>query len=154
VVPEPIVTSLRPLWQRASGPSTCRKGYGSTLGAGHDQRSHECLHRRRADPRGSRSACSWPSEASTSWCWKGTRPSTAHLLDELGLLEYVLAQPHSFLEVGKVRLNGKEVGEFRFKKIAPKYPYAIWMPQPVFLDAMLRSRSSTRSSTSRRRRAA
>jgi 2-polyprenyl-6-methoxyphenol hydroxylase-like FAD-dependent oxidoreductase len=66
------------------------------------------------------------------------QPSTAHLLDELGLLEYVLAQPHSILEVGKVRLNGKEVGEFRFKKIAPKYPYAIWMPQPIFLDAMLR----------------
>jgi 2-polyprenyl-6-methoxyphenol hydroxylase-like FAD-dependent oxidoreductase len=66
------------------------------------------------------------------------QPSTAHLLDELGLLDYVLAQPHSILEAGKVRLNGKEVGEFRFKKIAPKYPYAIWMPQPVFLNAMLR----------------
>src|SRR5512132_1284033 len=49
------------------------------------------------------------------------QPSTAHLLDELGLLDYVLAQPHSILEAGKVRLNGKEVGEFRFKKIAPKY---------------------------------
>ena len=66
------------------------------------------------------------------------QPSTAHLLDELGLLEYVLAQPHSILEIGKIRLNGKEVGEFRFKKIAPRYPYAIWMPQPTFLDAMLR----------------
>src|SRR5712691_4084329 len=66
------------------------------------------------------------------------QPSTAHLLDELGLLEYVLAQPHSLLEVGKIRLNGKEVGEFRFKRIAPRYPYAIWMPQPIFLDAMLR----------------
>jgi 2-polyprenyl-6-methoxyphenol hydroxylase-like FAD-dependent oxidoreductase len=66
------------------------------------------------------------------------QPSTAALLDELGLLEYVLAQPHSILEAGKVRLNGREVGEFRFKKIAPKYPYAIWMPQPIFLDAMLR----------------
>src|SRR5437867_1573918 len=66
------------------------------------------------------------------------QPSTAHLLDELGLLEYVLAQPHSLLEVGKIRLNGQEVGEFRFKKIAPRYPYAIWMPQPIFLAAMLR----------------
>ena len=26
------------------------------------------------------------------------QPSTAHLLDELGLLEYILAQPHSLLE--------------------------------------------------------
>src|SRR5258705_12253647 len=66
------------------------------------------------------------------------QPSTAPLLDELGLLEYVLAQPHSILEAGKVRVNGKEGGEVRFKKIAPKYPYAIWMPQPGLLNAMLR----------------
>ena len=66
------------------------------------------------------------------------QPSTAHLLDELGLLEYILAQPHSLLESGKIRLYGKEVGEFAFKKIAPRYPYAIWMPQPIFLDALLR----------------
>jgi 2-polyprenyl-6-methoxyphenol hydroxylase-like FAD-dependent oxidoreductase len=66
------------------------------------------------------------------------QPSTAHLLDELGLLEYVLAQPHSILDAGKIRLSGKEIGEFAFKRIAPEYPYAIWMPQPVFLDALLR----------------
>ena len=66
------------------------------------------------------------------------QPSTAHLLDELGLLEYVRAQPHSRLEAGKIRVNGDEVGEFAFKKIAPEYPYAIWMPQPIFLSALLR----------------
>jgi len=66
------------------------------------------------------------------------QPSTAHLLDALGLLEYILAQPHSLLEAGKFRLNGEEVGEFLFRKIAPEYPYAIWMPQPIFLDALLR----------------
>jgi 2-polyprenyl-6-methoxyphenol hydroxylase-like FAD-dependent oxidoreductase len=64
------------------------------------------------------------------------QPSTAALLDTLGLLEYVLAQPHSLLEVGKVRLDGRPVGEFRFAKIAPRYPYAIWMPQPIFLEAI------------------
>jgi 2-polyprenyl-6-methoxyphenol hydroxylase-like FAD-dependent oxidoreductase len=47
------------------------------------------------------------------------QPSTAHLLDELGLLDYVLAQPHSRLDTGKVRLAGKDVGEFSFKRIAP-----------------------------------
>jgi 2-polyprenyl-6-methoxyphenol hydroxylase-like FAD-dependent oxidoreductase len=66
------------------------------------------------------------------------QPSTAHLLDELGLLEYVKAQPHSLLEAGKIRLKGVEIGEFSFKKIAPQYPYAIWMPQPIFLAALLR----------------
>ena len=66
------------------------------------------------------------------------QPSTAHLLDRLGLLEYIRAQPHSLLEAGKIRLNGAEVGEFSFKRIAPQYPYAIWMPQPIFLAALLR----------------
>ena len=66
------------------------------------------------------------------------QPSTARLLDELGLLDYTLAQPHSILKAGKIRLHGRDIGEFSFKKIAPEYPYAIWMPQPVFLAAMLR----------------
>ncbi len=64
------------------------------------------------------------------------QPSTAHLLDQLGLLEYVLAQPHSQMDSGKVRLNGREIGEFSFKRISPEYPYAIWMPQPVLLAAL------------------
>lgn len=66
------------------------------------------------------------------------QPSTAALLDRLGLLEYILAEPHSIFDAGKVRVHGEEVGEFRFAKIAPEYPYAIWMPQPVFLAALLR----------------
>jgi 2-polyprenyl-6-methoxyphenol hydroxylase-like FAD-dependent oxidoreductase len=65
------------------------------------------------------------------------QPSTAHLLDELGLLEYMLAQPHSLLEAGKIRIRGVEVAEFSFKRIAPEYPYAIWMPQPIFLAALV-----------------
>ena len=66
------------------------------------------------------------------------QPSTAHLLDELGLLDYVKAQPHSLLEAAKIRLNGQDVGAFSFARIAPEYPYAIWMPQPIFLAAMRR----------------
>jgi 2-polyprenyl-6-methoxyphenol hydroxylase-like FAD-dependent oxidoreductase len=65
------------------------------------------------------------------------QPSTAHLLDELGLLEYILAQPHSLLTAGLVRINGKTAGEFSFKTIVPEYPYAIWMPQPIFLQALV-----------------
>src|SRR5262245_27609302 len=65
------------------------------------------------------------------------QPSTALLLDQLGLLEYILAQPHSLIDAGKVRQHGREVGEFSFGRIAPEYPYAIWMPQPVFLSALL-----------------
>jgi hypothetical protein len=66
------------------------------------------------------------------------QPSTSHLLDGLGLLEYVLAQPRSILEAGKVKWNGRPMGELAFKRIAPEYPYAIWMPRPIYLAAMHR----------------
>ncbi|HEY7491287.1 MAG TPA: FAD-dependent monooxygenase [Candidatus Tectomicrobia bacterium] len=65
------------------------------------------------------------------------QPSAAHLLDELGLLPYILAQPHSQLTEGLVRLNGKNIGSFHFTTIVPEYPYAIWMPQPIFLRALV-----------------
>ena len=64
------------------------------------------------------------------------QPSTAHLLDELGLLGYIRSQPHSTLTAGIVRVNGKTAGRFAFDRIAPEYPYAIWMPQPIFLQAL------------------
>ena len=64
------------------------------------------------------------------------QPSTAHLLDALGLLDYLRAQPHSILTTGVVRLNGRTAGTFSFARISPTYPYAIWMPQPVFLQAL------------------
>jgi 2-polyprenyl-6-methoxyphenol hydroxylase-like FAD-dependent oxidoreductase len=66
------------------------------------------------------------------------QPSTSHLLDELGLLEYILAEPHNKIDSGKVRLGGREIAEFSFDRISPEYPYAIWMPQPIFLAALLR----------------
>jgi 2-polyprenyl-6-methoxyphenol hydroxylase-like FAD-dependent oxidoreductase len=65
------------------------------------------------------------------------QPSTAHLLDELGLLDYILTQPHSMLTAGLIRVNGKTAGEFSFKTIVPEYPYAIWMPQAIFLQALI-----------------
>ena len=70
------------------------------------------------------------------------QPSTAHLLDELGLLEYILAQPHSLLDAGKVRLNGREIGEFAFKKIAPS----------ILTPSGCRSRCSWRRFSARRSR--
>ena len=66
------------------------------------------------------------------------QPSTVHLLDELGLLDYILAEPHSVLTRGIVRIAGATAGEFTFDTIVPEYPYAIWMPQPIFLNALLR----------------
>ena len=59
------------------------------------------------------------------------QPSTARLLDELGLLEYIREQPHLTLTEGNLVVRGRVAGSFTFKRIAPGYPYAIWMPQPV-----------------------
>jgi 2-polyprenyl-6-methoxyphenol hydroxylase-like FAD-dependent oxidoreductase len=65
------------------------------------------------------------------------QPSTAHLLDELGLLGYIREHPHSILTEGVVRIDGERAGAFSFATIVPEYPYAIWMPQPVFLQALV-----------------
>ncbi|HET6371965.1 MAG TPA: FAD-dependent monooxygenase [Candidatus Polarisedimenticolia bacterium] len=70
------------------------------------------------------------------------QPSTARLLDQLGLLEYTLAQPHLTLTEGKLIVAGKVAGQFDFKNVSPEYPYAIWMPQPVFLEALVKKAST------------
>jgi 2-polyprenyl-6-methoxyphenol hydroxylase-like FAD-dependent oxidoreductase len=66
------------------------------------------------------------------------QPSTARLLDQLGLLPYILEQGHLRLTEGRLLVHGKPAAGFHFKRIAPDYPYAIWMPQPVFLEALAR----------------
>ena len=66
------------------------------------------------------------------------QPSTARLLHQLGLLPYILEQPHLLLKEGRLLVDGQVRAGFSFDKIAPEYPYAIWMPQPIFLDALAR----------------
>jgi len=66
------------------------------------------------------------------------QPSTPRLLEQIGLLEYILEQPHLTLTRGEMLVGGKPAAGFSFKDISPEYPYAIWMPQPVFLDALAR----------------
>jgi len=66
------------------------------------------------------------------------QPSTARLLDQIGLLHYILEQPHLLLREGRLLVNGRQKAGFSFDKIAPQYPYAIWMPQPIFLEALAR----------------
>lgn len=66
------------------------------------------------------------------------QPSTARLLDQIGLLSYILEQPHLLLKEGRLIVDGQQRAGFSFDNIAPRYPYAIWMPQPIFLDALAR----------------
>jgi 2-polyprenyl-6-methoxyphenol hydroxylase-like FAD-dependent oxidoreductase len=69
------------------------------------------------------------------------QPSTVRLLDQIGLLEYVLGQQHLKLTEGKLLIGGTPRAGFSFKRIAPDYPYAIWMPQPIFLEALAKKAS-------------
>src|SRR5215471_10232102 len=66
------------------------------------------------------------------------QPSTARLLHQIGLLSYILEQPHLLLKEGRLLVNGQQKAGFSFDRVAPEYPYAIWMPQPIFLDALAR----------------
>jgi hypothetical protein len=36
-----------------------------------------------------------------------------------------------------VRIDGKKAGEFSLRRIAPECPSSIWMPQPIFLQALV-----------------
>src|SRR5262245_3808191 len=73
------------------------------------------------------------------------QPSTARLLDQIGLLDYILAQPHLTLTEGKLLVGGAPAAGFTFKTVSPEYPYAIWMPQPVFLDALAKKAAPFKS---------
>src|SRR5262249_60214768 len=53
------------------------------------------------------------------------QPSTARLLDQLGLLEYVLEQPHPTLTTGRLLLCGASAGGFEFRRGAPEVPHPI-----------------------------
>jgi 2-polyprenyl-6-methoxyphenol hydroxylase-like FAD-dependent oxidoreductase len=69
------------------------------------------------------------------------QPSTARLLDQIGLLQYILDQPHLTLTQGRLLVHGRSAAGFDFETISPEYPYAIWMPQPVFLEALAKKAS-------------
>ena len=70
------------------------------------------------------------------------QPSTPRLLEQIGLLSYVLDQPHLTLTRGELLVGGKPAASFDFHNISPEYPYAIWMPQPVFLEALVKKAAS------------
>ena len=63
-------------------------------------------------------------------------PRFAHLFDDLNLLEYMKGFPHTLLDRFEIRLPDRLLGGFPMRKLSPEYPYAFWMPQPVFLDAL------------------
>jgi len=65
------------------------------------------------------------------------QPSTLYLLDEIGILEYILEQPHNKIVQGGVYFSGKRIMEFTMEDLSKEYPYAIQMAQSTFIEALL-----------------
>jgi 2-polyprenyl-6-methoxyphenol hydroxylase-like FAD-dependent oxidoreductase len=66
------------------------------------------------------------------------QPSTLQLLDQIGLLEYILEQPHKKISQGGIHYKGKRIMEFKMDDISREYPYAIQMAQSTFIQALLK----------------
>ncbi len=69
-------------------------------------------------------------------------PRFSQMMEEIGLLEFLFSKPHIKLDEFKIFNRGKPVAQFQFRQIAPEKPYAVWMPQPVMLAALLEKAKS------------
>lgn len=65
------------------------------------------------------------------------QPSTLKLLNEIGLLEYILEQPHNRIEQGGIYFSKKRIVNFTMEELSEEYPYAIQMAQATFIKALL-----------------
>ncbi|HAQ06608.1 MAG TPA: hypothetical protein DCR24_03430 [Bacillus bacterium] len=65
------------------------------------------------------------------------QPSTLNMLDDLGLLEYILEQPHNRIEKGGIYASGKRIMNFTMEDLSHEYPFAIQMAQATFIEALL-----------------
>lgn len=65
------------------------------------------------------------------------QPSTLKMLDEIGLLDYILQQPHNRIEKGGIYSSGKRIMNFTMEDLSEEYPYAIQMAQATFIEALL-----------------
>ncbi|OXM85269.1 FAD-dependent monooxygenase [Paenibacillus rigui] len=64
------------------------------------------------------------------------QPRFTQLMDQLGLRSYLESFPSSKIRRGSLYYRNKRLGEFSFANLAPDIPYALWMPQPILLQAL------------------
>ena len=69
-------------------------------------------------------------------------PRFAQLFSRLGLLDYIESFPHSKLKQVEIFSQDEALARLSLSEIYPPHPYALWMPQPIFLDA-LRQKAET-----------
>lgn len=63
-------------------------------------------------------------------------PRFAKLFDQLNLLSYMETFPHTRLDTFQLRTAKRIVSRIPMSDISKEYPYALWMPQPIFLEAL------------------
>lgn len=64
------------------------------------------------------------------------QPRFVQMLDQLNLRSYIESYPHLKLKHGAIMKDTTQIGEFNFSAIDSKFPYAMWMPQPILLEAL------------------
>ncbi|MCZ8523217.1 MULTISPECIES: FAD-dependent monooxygenase [Paenibacillus] len=64
------------------------------------------------------------------------QPRFLQMLEELGLRDYIESFPGSKVRSGAFYYKEKLLGEFRFDSFSKDIPYALWMPQPILLNAL------------------
>ena len=64
------------------------------------------------------------------------QPRFIQLLNQLKLREYIEQLPHSKLKKGAFYHYDKKKGDFDFTSMIAEAPYALWIPQPILLQAL------------------
>jgi 2-polyprenyl-6-methoxyphenol hydroxylase-like FAD-dependent oxidoreductase len=64
------------------------------------------------------------------------QPRFIQMLEQINLRLYIESFPHLKLKHGAIMKDSTQIGEFNFSAIDSKFPYAMWMPQPVLLQAL------------------
>lgn len=58
------------------------------------------------------------------------------LLQQLNLRDYIESFPGAKVRQGTLFYKNKRMGSFSFEDVSGAFPYALWMPQPVLLQAL------------------
>lgn len=69
-------------------------------------------------------------------------PLTLTFLEQMGLIDEVLALPHSKVDTLRATAGGDESVELSYKRLKTKYPYVMILSQPIFLNFLIEKASA------------
>jgi 2-polyprenyl-6-methoxyphenol hydroxylase-like FAD-dependent oxidoreductase len=64
------------------------------------------------------------------------QPMFSQLMRQLKIEQAILSHPHGSLSRGDIYYKDKQIGKLDFPRIAPSVKHALWMPQPILLQAL------------------